>query len=361
MTTGSYANDLRVLTPFVQGGEGLVGLYDSRNWAGDDNIITDRTSENTYNTVRFAMYDPLVTYHDHLFPDTPKQNIYTNLSSITWLQDWTSNDDLSLYSRLQEKVRGHEFNALVSSGEARQSLEMIGHSARTLFDGLRALRRGDFNRLRQCFTKGRVRGTSRRYTDRELQDVWLEYEFGWRPLINDVYEASSAFYALSNRPLSKTYKARFRVYGSAMVGTKVIPSKCFISKEVRLTLKEDYSVSDSLGLTSPAEVAWELLPYSFVADWVIPVGTYLKVRNFMNNVSAARFTVSELKFRQLSTLEIGNFVVESSDPFYYKRVEVNRATAPLAVPRPSIKSLDRIVSFRKAVDAVSLLINFGRR
>lgn len=32
-----------------------------------------------------------------------------------------------------------------------------------------------------------------------------------------------------------------------------------------------------LGITNPALIAWELLPWSFVADWFVPVGDYLSL------------------------------------------------------------------------------------
>jgi hypothetical protein len=39
----------------------------------------------------------------------------------------------------------------------------------------------------------------------------------------------------------------------------------------------DLAAFASLGLTNPLEIVWELLPYSFVLDWLVPVGRYLSV------------------------------------------------------------------------------------
>lgn len=34
------------------------------------------------------------------------------------------------------------------------------------------------------------------------------------------------------------------------------------------------STAQQLGLTNPAQLAWELVPFSFVVDWFIPVGDF---------------------------------------------------------------------------------------
>ena len=40
-----------------------------------------------------------------------------------------------------------------------------------------------------------------------------------------------------------------------------------------------------LGLTNPLLVAWDIIPFSFVVDWFIPVSTYLKRYNDMAGFS----------------------------------------------------------------------------
>lgn len=115
-------------------------------------------------------------------------------------------------------------------------------------------------------------------------DVWLQLQYGWKPLLSDVYNSVEAVARQSNRP------ARFRVSSSksyrwnnpemeSYQGLPVLRSETGIytrkyvyvfsySNEVIHSLSE-------LGLTNPALIAWELLPYSFVADWFVGVGNYL--------------------------------------------------------------------------------------
>lgn len=52
------------------------------------------------------------------------------------------------------------------------------------------------------------------------------------------------------------------------------------TKTVRLqaqldTLNPNVLLASNLGLTNPAMVAWDLVPFSFVVDWFLPVGKFL--------------------------------------------------------------------------------------
>lgn len=51
---------------------------------------------------------------------------------------------------------------------------------------------------------------------------------------------------------------------------------CELRAKARFTVRNS-SVKSlvQLGLTNPAEVAWEVVPFSFVIDWFIPVGNFL--------------------------------------------------------------------------------------
>lgn len=43
--------------------------------------------------------------------------------------------------------------------------------------------------------------------------------------------------------------------------------------------------AQSLGLLDPLTLAWELIPFSFVVDWFLPVGTYLSQLTALNGLT----------------------------------------------------------------------------
>lgn len=111
-------------------------------------------------------------------------------------------------------------------------------------------------------------------------NAWLAYTYGLRPLISDVY---SAMKVLSKPKLDTVPVKVVRSGNSQTAGfywqnssktqksriDYVIKSRGEITFEVTNPL---FKSLDSLGLINPALVAWELVPFSFVVDWFVPVG-----------------------------------------------------------------------------------------
>ena len=69
---------------------------------------------------------------------------------------------------------------------------------------------------------------------------------------------------------------------SELYGSGRFEAKGNLSISRGVTVRLDYSMDNpalaaagALGLTNPLQLAWELLPFSFVADWFVPIGAYL--------------------------------------------------------------------------------------
>lgn len=297
--------------------------------------------------------------------------------SGTALLTWGANDQLTLLSRLRDRVAGSDFNAGVFLGEGKESLRLISNSASRIAKSLRELRRGnlygasrELTGIGKGFEKRRVgwRKFSRgeRSTDQETASQWLELQYGWLPLLQDA-EGGARFLAHHfSAPLH--YVARCTQFRADSTLQTTSPTQfLFREKERRVQrwIKAILTEKDTVklvGLTDPLSVAWELVPYSFVVDWFIPIGNYLQARA-LNQALTGKFVVSTLsrnRFRGLDYVPGGvptDWKVLSDGGCSGAYVNFTREVVTnLTVPLPEVKSLGQITSWKRAANAVSLLL-----
>lgn len=173
------------------------------------------------------------------------------------------------------------FTGGVFLGELRETVQLL--KGRSL-DLLSVIQR-DHARLKRIAT--RVKKTPAK----AIADAWLEYSFGWRPFIADVESAKEAL--LQDR--SKTVKIRgggkavsadvshSMVYfgHGGFEATRTIVTKNATSVLYKgavdlslITAGYSSDMRERFGLTLRQFVptAWELLPYSFIADYFMNIG-----------------------------------------------------------------------------------------
>lgn len=124
----------------------------------------------------------------------------------------------------------------------------------------------------------------RSFHPKEWGNKWLEYQYGWKPLVSDIYSFAEA----SQKQLPQHFRvkaraseqetarqvATWRTYGTE-IRTGSISRRC----EIVCNFQISPSILQSLGNFSslnPASIAWELTPYSFVIDWMVDIGGYLR-------------------------------------------------------------------------------------
>jgi len=188
-----------------------------------------------------------------------------------------SNDQLRLLSKLNEKVKGHQFNLGVNLGELKELVPMVSDNLLKLAKSFRALKHGDFA------TAARQLGASKKTTRLKSTDIsgrWLELQYGWLPTLSDIHEGAKAFEALSNGPRTSIVRAsvtkRNRFNGSTSPSHHQAMVDAKITRYIMYEMTEELSAPRQLGLTDPLTIAWELLPLSFVVDWSLPIGLYLE-------------------------------------------------------------------------------------
>lgn len=300
-----------------------------------------------------------------------------------WSVDYVANFSL------QSVDSGNELNALLNSaliqarnnlkdmkvdlgtafGERAQTARLIGDTATSLARAFTQLKRGNVrNAMHALGISGRrsePRGSS-------IPKKWLELQYGWKPLLSDVWGAVDA--------LSKRDRSDWRVTAKGRAQTKkdktysetgnnvshfVSSTKGEFYAFVRIDafLREVSSLT-SLGVTNPLNVAWELVPYSFVVDWFLPVGNWISSLDATLGMDIQGCSQTQFK-RLISTgqgftHDFGGTRYTNEWTMLRKEVWLNRVVG-LSVPRPSFPSLKDPVSLGHMANGLSLLAQaFGR-
>lgn len=215
--------------------------------------------------------------------------------------------DAKALTRLYDSSKYYQTNVGLMVAEGRKTLDLIASTATRLAGFYSSLRRFQFRRALRFIgldTSRNVRGLSRKSRNfnsgsKFAASAFLEYSYGWVPLLSDVYSSAQD---LAKRNLSRSDDVTIRgaFVDSGVISYKVNPQgssspnqrytgNLVISKigANEVTRRVSYKLSlrmanqslrtkANLGLTNPLTLAWELLPFSFVVDWFLPVGEYLE-------------------------------------------------------------------------------------
>jgi len=161
-----------------------------------------------------------------------------------------------------------------------------------------------------------------------------------------------------NTPLQHVVKVRRSV---KQVGFQ--PDWLHSSNRVTVNLKailREVDVPQLAGLQDPASVAWELLPWSFVVDWFIPIGNWLECRGLASSLTGT-FVISTKNIGECRHFKKGGSYPMESPMEYRKILTFDREiSTSLSVPVPSLKPLGKALSWRHCENAVALLVGIVR-
>lgn len=174
--------------------------------------------------------------------------------------------------KIPARINGTQFNLPLFMFEWHKTVDMV-----------EALAKDIANKMKRAGSR------------RQVHNMWLEYRYGWRLLVMDIYDGLCAVHdrRLNHSVMSvqagatKTYDFPPIIRNENM-GTRYINN----GMKTQFSLKRDYVIGldytirfressaqlgglQQFGITNPLGLAWELIPYSFVIDWLIPVSDYL--------------------------------------------------------------------------------------
>lgn len=116
-------------------------------------------------------------------------------------------------------------------------------------------------------------------------DKWLEFQYGWKPLAQDIYSSAielSKIYpslmvieARGSDNLTRGIDKASSIPGLRETGTEHVFRRCEIKCRFKPPASDAQLLSNFTSM-NPFSIAWELTPFSFCVDWVYDVGGYLR-------------------------------------------------------------------------------------
>jgi len=228
----------------------------------------------------------------------------------------TPSDNLAKMGFVKKLLKAQrQVSATVSLGELGETLRMLKSPAKKLREGIR-----DYTIAQRRRSQRRYRG--RWYNERQnriLRDTWLEYQFGWRPLISDIENARKAIakigeykpFKIVSFEAGRESSAQTRHQDSTNGSVRIDYEKENFSQ---CTTKYKGCVSidtDPLGFRSASQnfgfdwqefvpTVWELIPYSFLVDYFSNIGEILSALSV--NTSRVRWMDKTIRQTRRSRL-----------------------------------------------------------
>ncbi|UUW21243.1 MAG: maturation protein [Sanya fiers-like virus 11] len=310
-----------------------------------------------------------------------------------------------VYSKLLNKISLKKTDLGVTIAELGKTAKFVQETATRLAGAIKALRKLDILYFTRALgvtpsLKQRRRWNKRlrRYelhlpdkrADRRSRveafaaQTWLEYSYAWKPLLNDVYTSAqaTASLAIDWQYLAHTVSASAESSKTAFIRgldstgrfKRSVNTTSQWSVKATIHYKIDpnaINATNVFGLNNPLTIAWELVPFSFVADWFLPIGDALSnltatsgLTFFGGFVSSKRSTTQVVTYASN-----GNF--SQSGGFTFKDVVLNMSQTtdefvferkPLSsFPAPSFPEFKNPVSFSHATSAIALLSSLFRK
>lgn len=200
--------------------------------------------------------------------------------------------DFKAVSGALERLKNQRFNAGVFIAEGRKTIDMIRKRSTTIAQDIRTFKKTwgkkIYWKMRGWQTPSYAIKKAKQYRVKQAARAWLEMEYGWNPFLSEVFGAVNQCAILFTRTEAREFvqfRAQEAFYRQVIVPSEVNPNAKFrVSQRVerlshvRIDVKLDLpalQLATQLGLTNPADILWETIPFSFVLDWFIPIGRWL--------------------------------------------------------------------------------------
>lgn len=269
------------------------------------------------------------------------------------------------------KLKDTRINIGVALGEASSTARGLGQGWKQI-QGVANVVGNSLTRVAtagRSFKKGQWKKAARQLgvpPPKSAPSNWLALQYGWLPLLSDIKGATDELLGLSDAALVQTVKASYRDRDK---GNYYYPSGKYVNlvqrnAESGMFLRLDYEPANNLlqtasrvGLTNPLEIAWELVPFSFVVDWALPLGNWLSALDATfgwNFKSGSVSSLSRVSCGITCSHPNGDIRDQASYSGSMKKYSFNRSVVGVS-PFPRFPNVKNPLSLGHAANGLSLL------
>lgn len=210
---------------------------------------------------------------------------------------------------------------------------------------------------------------------KDIANHILAFKFGVEPLLADAHGLGVALAKVSNQPdklvvhgRSKRTVTETTQSTTLSAGSPWTYNTLTTKRTVEVHYVCEYTINNgalsllqSVGLVNPAEIAWEVMPWSFVVDWFLPIG------NYINLLSCDAGLVFSGGTKTVKTTDVTTYTRRGtgihSQSYYWltgsstaSRHQVTKTRTVLSnAPRPSFPDFKNPYSSTHFVEALALL------
>lgn len=168
---------------------------------------------------------------------------------------------------------------------AKQTGNLLAESAGRLWGALLAVKKRDLKRAQRLLGLHRRKITVGKDSAGEL----LKIQYGWKPLMDEIsglYElfgeqVREAMIIWARRNLRSEYSREYEdpLFRFRFTGRR--HSSCTLVGQLS---SNALRTASRIGLSNPLSLGWELVPFSFVVDWSMPIGNVLSAMDATSGV-----------------------------------------------------------------------------
>lgn len=177
--------------------------------------------------------------------------------------------------KLRLRIKDQKVDLLAAAAEAGKVADMLFGAAKDLLEA--------FSKLKRGYPKVAVRrllSDPKTRADRAVAKRWLEWQWGFLPVLADIYGAAEALATRMNEGMYIYTTARDTVAkgwspSGPVTGSGVWTRKYKARARFKVSSAQLMQLS-SLGVTNPLASLYQIIPWSFALDWISNTGDIIE-------------------------------------------------------------------------------------